>query len=64
MKKHKQRWIKKVYRLLCKYQGAPENENEEKNIRDWAAAHATEESSYFNEGLTPKEAVEEEFACS
>lgn len=49
----KAEWIDEVYNLLCKSQGAPENETEEKNLREWAASFATEETPFFQEGMTP-----------
>lgn len=62
MVKHKQRWIKKVYRLLCKYQGVPENENEKKNMRQWAKSLAGDDPGYFRDGYTPLDAVHDEMS--
>lgn len=64
MKKHKQRWLKKVYKQLCKYQGDPETTTEEKNMREWAASLGTEEAHMFQDGMSPAEAVWEEMQCA
>lgn len=66
---NKEQWINEVYELLCKYQGAPENDIQRKNLREWAEALATAdvvcgvETSYFEEGFTPHDAVMEEMSC-
>jgi cytochrome P450 len=60
----KAEWIDEVYKLLCKSQGAPENETEEKNLREWASSFATEETPFFQEGMTPEQAHDEEMSCA
>lgn len=58
MRKHKQRWIKKAYRWIVKYMGAPKNENQNHNMRQWAAALAAD--GFYYPHNTPREAVEQD----
>ena len=53
----KEAWIKRVYELLCKSKGTPANETEEKNLRCMSETMA---QHYYDEGMTPEEAHEEE----
>lgn len=55
----KEQWINEVYELLCKSQGAPENDTEKKNLREWVESFA---ENYFPEGMTPQEAHDEELS--
>jgi len=59
----KEQWISEVYELLCKSQGAPENAQEESNLREWATSLASDETGFFNEGYTPEQAHDEEMSC-
>ena len=59
----KQRWINEVHALLCKAHGGNLNEKETENLRGYAEAMASEEAAYFQEGLTPQEAFDEEASC-
>lgn len=56
----KQQWINESYELLCKSQGAPTNDAEKRNLREWAESFA---ENYLPEGLTPEEAHDEEMSC-
>lgn len=58
----KEQWINEVFALLCKSQGAPENETERKNLREWAESLAEPETGYFDYGATPREAHDEEMS--
>lgn len=49
------RWVQLVYEGLCHYCGKPVNEQEEKNLREWAAAMA--ESYYDEDHESPGDAV-------
>lgn len=62
----KEQWIEEVYKLLCVSQGAPVNETEQKNLRDWAVAIADADgkSSYYSEGMSPKDAHDEDTSCA
>lgn len=55
-------WIEEVYQTLCQAQGAPTSPTEETNLRQWAATLADEESGYYQEGMTAKQAVAEELS--
>lgn len=57
--KHRQRWMKKVYRLFCKYL-QPETQSQRENLRQMASAMAAPENAYLYDGVTPREAVYEE----
>jgi hypothetical protein len=59
-----EQWINQVYELFCKSQGAPENEDEKRNLREWAEVLADGECNYFAEGYTPKDAHDEELSYS
>lgn len=64
----KEQWIEEVYALLCKSQGAPENETVEKNLRGWAEmiheqAHA-DAVDLAMEIISPQEAHDEELSCA
>jgi hypothetical protein len=58
----KEQWIEEVYQCLCKSQGAPENLNEEKNLREWASSLADDECNFYAEGYTPRDAHDEEMS--
>lgn len=60
----KEEWTEEVYQLLCKSQGAPSDENEERNLRLYAENLASDESGFYEEGWTPKEAHDEEMSCA
>ena len=59
---NKEQWIEEMYGLLCKSQGA-ETDAERKNLREYAENLADPESGYFQEGMTPQEAHDEELSC-
>jgi hypothetical protein len=59
----KEQWIEEVFQLLCKSQGA-ETELHRKNLRDYAENLADPESGYFQEGMNPQEAHDEELSCA
>lgn len=62
---NKQQWINEVYELLCKSQGAPENETERNNLREWASSLSDgDKDNYFTEGYSPKDAHDEELSCA
>lgn len=54
-------WIEAVFLLLCASQGAPENDTEARNLREWAQAMA---ENYYIEYMTPQEAHDEEMSCA
>jgi hypothetical protein len=56
----KDEWTQKVYEYLCKRLGPPRDVFEHIHLRDWAEGIA--EGDYFEEGISPEEAVEEEFS--
>lgn len=58
----KEQWINEVYELLCKSQGAPENDKESENLHEWAKSMASGDCDYFAEGYTPKDAHDEELS--
>lgn len=60
----KQQWIDEAYKLLVQTQGAPENQAEERNLREWAELFASDDVGHYSEGLTPQEAVGEELSAS
>lgn len=60
----KEEWIEQVYQLLCVSQGPPEDENEVRNLRDWAESLASDETGFYSEGYSPKDAHDEEMSCA
>lgn len=58
----KEQWINEVYECLCKSKGAPVNETERQNLREWAEALAGDEGGFFQDGMTPQEAHDEEMS--
>ncbi len=59
----KDQWIDEVYELLCKSH-LPETEQRRKNLRGWAETFADCDCKYYEEGLTPKEAFDEEMSAA
>ena len=59
---NKEEWTDEVYRLLCVSQGAPNTEEQENNLREWAQNLSTEEAGFYGEGYTPEEAHDEEMS--
>lgn len=64
----KEQWTEEVYALLCKSQGAPENETEVKNLREYADSiyeQAREDADDLKcEIMSPQEAHDEEMSCA
>lgn len=58
----KYEWTEAVFLLLCASQGAPVNDTEAKNLRNWAQAMA--DGDYYTEHMTPQEAHDEEMSCA
>lgn len=60
---NKEDWIERVHQLLCASH-EPKDNDERSNLFGYARLMASEESAYFQEGLSPEEAYEEEMSCS
>lgn len=60
----KAQWIEEVYKLLRASQGAPNGPVEEKNLRDYAETLANSECAYYDEGLSPRDAHDEEISSA
>jgi hypothetical protein len=58
----REQWVEEAYGLLCKTQGEPAGESEQRNLRDWAEGIA---QNYYDENpndYTPEDAVQEELS--
>lgn len=53
-------WIEEAYALLCQGHDTPITPEESQQLREMAATYAFSECNYFEEGLTPREALAEE----
>ncbi|MDD2765981.1 MAG: hypothetical protein PHE83_18620 [Opitutaceae bacterium] len=56
----KEAWIEAVYQELNRRFGAPANETETRNMREWASAMADGDDSLYADGFSPADAVQEE----
>lgn len=59
----KDEWIDSAYDELCRRLGEPNNNDDRDHLRAWASALADIELGYFEEGLSPAEAVQEDLSC-
>jgi hypothetical protein len=61
MKLTKEQWIEEAYKEFERLY-ALKTDEEKKNIREWAVALAESDDSYFENGYSPAEAVEEDLS--